>query len=245
MVAMSDDAEFICTESFNTIYDSECQDAAVIIVENNADDDVDGIMDSEDIQPVKSAILSPDARYLRGLNLAITVTALGLSLCLASLDQTILTTAIPRIATDFNSFNQISWIGTAYLLTSVSFQPLYGKFADIFGTKKILLFALIVFLGGSIGCGAAQSMNALIVCRAIAGIGGDGIIVLTLIGLTDIVTPEKRDAYMGIFAGFWALSAAFGPLLGGFFVDHVSWRWAFYISLPIGELFFSSYVHGH
>ena len=236
-----DDADLINAQAINTIYDPDCLDAAVIIVENDIDGDNDIIDPEKRVLSPESTHITPKTTQLGGSRLALTVIALSLCVFLASLDQTIITTAIPRIASDFNSLSQISWIGTVYLLTSTSLQPLYGKMSDIFGTKKTLLFALVVFLGGSIGCGAAQSMTMLIVWRAIAGIGGDGLITLAFIGLAEIVPLEKRDAYMGSFAGFWALSAALGPFLGGLFVDHLSWRWAFYINLPIG-LFSSPFL---
>ena len=172
--------------------------------------------------------------YPKGIQLVLSVASLCFSLFLASLDQTIVSTTTPRIAAEFNSLSQISWIGTAYMLMSTTFQPLYGKFSDIFGRKKMLLFAMTMFLSGSVACGASGSMTMLIVWRAIAGVGGGGLLTTSIVGLADVVSPDRRDAYMGFFGGIWAFSAAIGPVLGGVFVDHLNWRWAFYINLTIG-----------
>lgn len=161
---------------------------------------------------------------------------LMLAIFLSSLDQTIVSTALPTIASQFNSLNNVSWVATSYLLTSTAFQPLYGKFSDIFGRKAILLFAVGVFTLGSILCGAAQSMVMLIVCRALAGLGGGGIMSIAMIIVSDIVSLRDRGKYQGFFGGAFALSSVLGPLLGGVFTDHASWRWAFYINIPIAAI---------
>ena len=238
---MANDMALRNLETIDTVFDANI---AVMVLENDAEVDVVGDIAEKRILPKTLDDIPSATVYLHGFRLALAVAALCLSMFLASLDQTIVATTIPRIASDFNSLGQISWIGTAYLLTSTAFQPLYGKFSDIFGVKKMLLLALIVFLGGSIGCGASSSMTMLIVWRAIAGIGGGGLVTLSLIGLAGVVVPEKRDAYMGAFGGVWAVSCAIGPLLGGVFVDHLSWRWAFYINLPIGRSWSLFYGHG-
>ncbi|RKP14949.1 major facilitator superfamily domain-containing protein [Piptocephalis cylindrospora] len=161
---------------------------------------------------------------------------LMLAVFLSSLDQTIVSTALPTIASQFNSLNDVSWVATSYLLTSTAFQPLYGKFSDIFGRKVMLLFAVSVFTLGSILCGAAQSMLMLIVCRALAGLGGGGIMSIAMIVISDIVSLRDRGKYQGFFGGAFALSSVLGPLLGGVFTDHASWRWAFYINIPIAAI---------
>ncbi|RUS22829.1 major facilitator superfamily domain-containing protein [Endogone sp. FLAS-F59071] len=159
-----------------------------------------------------------------------------LSVFLSSLDQTIVSTSLPRIASDFAALDQIGWVGTGYMLTSTAFQPLYGKFSDIFGRKATFLFALVVFETGSILCGAAQNMIMLIIFRAFQGIGGGGIMAMAMIVISDIVPMRDRGKYQGIIGACFGLSSVIGPLIGGAFTDDVSWRWNFYINLPIGGL---------
>ncbi|CAG8592801.1 12488_t:CDS:1 [Ambispora leptoticha] len=168
--------------------------------------------------------------------LLIVFMGLSLAIFLSSLDQTIVSTALPKIASDFHALSDISWVGTAYLLTSTAFQPLYGKFSDIFGRKSSFLFAISTFVVGSVLCGASVDMPMLIVSRAIAGIGGGGIMSLVMIIISDIVPLRERGKYQGIIGGTFTISSVVGPLIGGAFTDHISWRWAFYINLPTAAL---------
>ncbi|KAF9360958.1 hypothetical protein BGX26_006952 [Mortierella sp. AD094] len=137
---------------------------------------------------------------------------------------------------EFDNFSDISWVGTAYLISTTAVQPLYGVMSNMFGRKRAMLTACVIFLLGSALCGAAQSMIMLIIGRAVQGLGGSGIVSLSMIIIGDIVPLRERGKYQSINASIYALAAVLGPLLGGAFADHVSWRWAFYINLPIGAV---------
>ncbi|KAI9350721.1 major facilitator superfamily domain-containing protein [Obelidium mucronatum] len=155
---------------------------------------------------------------------------------LAALDQTIVATALKAIVTDFGKQDLVPWIGSAFLLTAAPLGTLYGKFADIFGRKLVFIFAIAVFELGSLLCGVATSMEFLIVGRAIAGVGGGGIFALVLIIISDIVSIQDRGKYQGAIGAIFGLSSVIAPLVGGAFSDHVSWRWCFYINLPLGAI---------
>jgi EmrB/QacA subfamily drug resistance transporter len=166
----------------------------------------------------------------------VVVSALMLAMLLAALDQTIVSTALPKIASDLNGLSKYSWVATAYLLTSAVSTPLYGKISDMFGRKRIFQIAIVIFLLGSALCGAAQSMNELIIFRGLQGIGAGGLMTLVFAIIGDLVPPRQRGRYQGYFGAVFAASSVVGPLLGGFFTDQLSWRWVFYINLPIGIL---------
>jgi len=160
--------------------------------------------------------------------------ALMLVLLLASLDQTIVATALPTIVGDLGGIEHLSWVVTSYLLASTVVGPLYGKLGDLYGRKVVLQTAIVIFLAGSALCGLSQNMLSLIAFRAIQGLGGGGLIVVTIAAIGDIVPPRQRGRYQGYFGAVFGFSTVIGPLLGGFFVDHLSWRWIFYVNLPIG-----------
>ncbi|HSX30579.1 MAG TPA: MDR family MFS transporter [Candidatus Saccharimonadales bacterium] len=168
------------------------------------------------------------------------IVALMLAMLLAALDQTIVSTALPKIASDLHGLSKYSWVATSYLLTSAVATPLYGKISDMFGRKKIFQSAIIIFLVGSALCGAAQSMNQLIIFRGLQGIGAGGLMTLVFAIIGDVVSPRQRGRYQGYFGAVFAVSSVIGPLLGGLFTDHLSWRWVFYINLPIGLLALSA-----
>ena len=162
--------------------------------------------------------------------------ALMLVILLASLDQTIVATALPTIVGDLGGLEHLSWVVTAYLLASTVTGPLYGKFGDLYGRKPTLQVAIVIFLIGSMLCGIAQNMAELIAFRALQGLGAGGLITTTIAVVGDIIPPRDRGRYQGIFGAVFGVSTVIGPLLGGFFVDNLSWRWIFYVNLPVAAV---------
>ena len=160
--------------------------------------------------------------------------ALMLVMLLASLDQTIVSTALPTIVGEFGQLAHLSWIVTAYLLATTIVTPLYGKLGDLFGRKIVLQSAILLFLVGSALCGFSRSMGELIAFRAVQGLGGGGLMVTIMAAVGDLFSPRERGRYQGIFGGIFGLSTVLGPLIGGFFVEQLSWRWIFYVNLPLG-----------
>ncbi|KAI8367779.1 major facilitator superfamily domain-containing protein [Blakeslea trispora] len=201
-------------------------------VESNEINPVDNGSEKTTIDVDESSEKAPEDKK----NLILTFAGLQITLFIAALDSTIVSTALPRIGSEFNQMTIVSWVATAYILTFDAFQPLFAKFSDIFGRKWVLMFGTCIFLIGSLLCGVANSMIMLIVSRAIAGIGGAGIFSMVFIIISELVPLEKRGAYQGIVNAVFALSSVFGPLIGGSFTDYVTWRWNFYINLPIGAV---------
>jgi EmrB/QacA subfamily drug resistance transporter len=161
---------------------------------------------------------------------------LMLVMLMASLDQTIVATALPTIVGDLGGLSHISWVVTAYLLAQTAVTPLYGKLGDMYGRKVVLQVGLLVFLGGSALCGVSQSLDQLIASRALQGLGGGGLIVSAQAAIGDVVPPRERGRYTGLFGAVFGVASIAGPLLGGFLTGHLSWRWIFYVNLPIGVL---------
>jgi len=153
---------------------------------------------------------------------------------LAALDQTIIATALPRIVGDFGGVDQLAWIASIYLLTSTAAMPIIGKLSDLYGRRLLFQISIVVFMVGSLMAGGSQTMGQLIAARAVQGFGAGGLVVLNFSVLADIVAPRERGRYQGYVASVWAVAAVIGPFLGGFFVDNFTWRWIFFVNLPVG-----------
>ncbi len=161
------------------------------------------------------------------------------SIFFAAMDQTVVSTALPTIARDLHGLQDLPWVVTAYLLTSTVCLPIYGKLGDLVGRKPLLQIAILLFLIGSALAGLAQNMIELIVLRALQGIGGGGLLVTALASISDFIPITQRGRYQGLVGGAFGLATLLGPLLGGFIVEHLSWRWIFYINVPIGIVAFT------
>ncbi|HEV7184647.1 MAG TPA: MDR family MFS transporter [Leifsonia sp.] len=185
----------------------------------------------------KSSAESPQKRTLLLLFAGLMVTML-----LASLDQTIFSTALPTIVGQLNGVDHMLWVTTAYILASTVMLPVYGKLGDLIGRKGIFIAAIAVFIAGSVVGGLAQDMTWLIVGRAIQGLGGGGLMILSQAIIADVVPARERGKYMGVMGGVFALSSVAGPLLGGWFTESIGWRWAFWMNIPLGILAIASAV---
>ncbi|UUU27968.1 MFS transporter [Streptomyces sp. DSM 40750] len=166
----------------------------------------------------------------------VSIGALLLGMLLAALDQTIVSTALPTIVSDLGGLEHLSWVVTAYLLAATAATPLWGKLGDQYGRKKLFQTAIVIFLIGSALCGMAQNMPQLIGFRALQGLGGGGLMVLSMAIVGDLVPPRERGRYQGLFGAVFGATSVLGPLLGGLFTEHLSWRWVFYVNLPVGAV---------
>ncbi|MGA2285825.1 MAG: MDR family MFS transporter [Dehalococcoidia bacterium] len=166
----------------------------------------------------------------------IQIVFLGLmaGMLLSSLDQTVVATALPTIVGELGGLEHLSWVITAYLLSSTASMPLYGKLSDMYGRKLLFQAAIVVFLIGSLLSGISQNMTELVTCRGIQGLGAGGIMILSQTIVGDIIAPRDRGRYQGYMGSIFAVSAVAGPLIGGFFTDNLTWRWVFYVNIPVG-----------
>jgi EmrB/QacA subfamily drug resistance transporter len=176
--------------------------------------------------PEPHALTHPEIRTI--------VLGIMLAMFLGALDQTIVATALPTIGRHFGNLDDLSWVVTAYLLTGTAVTPLYGKLADIHGRRVMMLTAIVIFVAGSVACALAPGMTALVLGRAVQGLGGGGLMALAQTIIADIVSPRERGRYQGYIGAVFATSSVGGPVLGGFLTEHVDWSLIFWINLPLG-----------
>jgi EmrB/QacA subfamily drug resistance transporter len=176
----------------------------------------------------------PPVAGLTHRQILVVFSGLMAGMLLAALDQTIVSTALPTIVGDLGGLDHLSWVVTAYLLTTTASTPLYGKLSDIYGRRLMFQSAIVIFVVGSVLCGLSQDMLQLIVFRGIQGVGAGGLMAMAFAIIGDIVSPRERGRYTGYLGAVFAVASVAGPLLGGFFVDNLTWRWVFYVNVPIG-----------
>lgn len=174
------------------------------------------------------------ARALTHREIMTLMSGLLMGMFLAAIDQTIVATALPTIVGELGGLQNLPWVVTAYLLTSTTSTPLYGKISDLYGRRPVFQAAIVIFLVGSALCGLSQNLTQLIVFRGVQGLGGGGLIALSFVIVGDVLSPRQRGQYLGYFSAVFAVASVAGPLLGGLFTDHLSWRWIFYVNVPIG-----------
>jgi EmrB/QacA subfamily drug resistance transporter len=183
-----------------------------------------------------TVLQSPTTPGITGKRLVVVFVGLQLGMMLSTLDNTIVATALPTISHDLGGFSRLSWVVTAYLLAQVASMPLFGKLGDLYGRKRLFLVAISLFVVGSMLCGAAQTIDQLIVFRGLQGLGAGGIGPLAMAIVADIVPARQLGRWLGYQGALFAVASVAGPLVGGVFVDQLSWRWAFYVNIPVAAI---------
>ncbi|HEY5880451.1 MAG TPA: MDR family MFS transporter [Nakamurella sp.] len=177
-----------------------------------------------------------DRKVNRGNNIGFLFAGLMVTMLLASLNQTVLSTALPTIVGELHGVDHMTWVITGYILASTIMMPVYGRISDLFGRKPLIITAIVLFLAGSVVGGLAGSIGVLIVARVLQGLGGGGLMILSQAAIADVVPARDRGKYMGLMGAVFAVASVAGPLLGGWFTEGPGWRWAFWINIPLGLL---------
>jgi EmrB/QacA subfamily drug resistance transporter len=180
------------------------------------------------VQPISTGPSYSHKQILR------VITGIMLCILLGALDQTVVIPAVPAIATQLGAFSHLSWIVSAYLLTSTAATPIYGKLSDMYGRRILLLVALTLFIIASVLCALSQTLTQLIAFRALQGLGGAGLMAMAQAAIADVVSPRERGRYQGYMAGMWGVASVGGPVVGGWFTDHLSWTYVFWMNVPLG-----------